>query len=95
MADIELVIKLPENTYHRIQALVRDDYFEHDICGNSMRRIANGIPLLEGHGDLIDKEKFRKWIDTQDGDRLMTEYYLDALDMQETIIGGLHDGDID
>ena len=54
MADIELVIKIPEETCRRIQALVRDDYFEHDICGNSMRRIANGIPLPKGHGDLID-----------------------------------------
>ena len=53
MADIELVIKIPENTYHRIQALVRDDYFEHDICGCSMQRIANGKPLSKGHGRLI------------------------------------------
>lgn len=56
MADIELVIKIPENTYRRIQALARDDYFEHDICGNSMKRIANGIPLKRGHGDLIDRD---------------------------------------
>ena len=45
MADIDLVIKIPENTYRRIQALAMDDYFEHDICGNSMRRIANGTRL--------------------------------------------------
>ena len=50
MTDIELVIKIPENTYRRIQALARDDYFEHDICGNSMKRIANGTPLPKGMG---------------------------------------------
>lgn len=55
MADIDLVIKIPENTYKRIQALSKDDYFEHDICGNSMRRIAEGTPLPVGHGDLTDK----------------------------------------
>ena len=95
MRDIELVIKIPENTYRQIQALARNGYFEHDICGNSMRRIANGTPLPKGHGDLIDKREFKRWIETQDGDKLMTEYYLDALDMQETGVGGLYDGDID
>lgn len=60
MADIELVIKIPENTYHQIQALVRADYFEHDICGNSMRRIANGTPLPKGHGSLKDADKLKR-----------------------------------
>lgn len=53
MDEIELVIKIPKNTYRQIQALARNNYFEHDICGNSMRRIANGIPLPKGHGGLI------------------------------------------
>ena len=56
MTDIELVVKMPENTYRQIQALVRNNYFEHDICGNSMRRIANGTPLPKGHGRLIDAD---------------------------------------
>jgi hypothetical protein len=60
MADIELVVKMPENTYRRIQALVRSGYFEHDICGNSMRRIANGIPLPKGHGRLIDGDELER-----------------------------------
>lgn len=42
---MQIIIDIPENTYRRIQALARDGYFEHDICGNSMRRIANGTPL--------------------------------------------------
>lgn len=57
MADIEVIVKIPEKTYKRIQALVRDDYFEHDICGDSMRRIADGTPLPKGHGDIVDIEK--------------------------------------
>lgn len=56
MSEIDLVIKIPENTYRQIQALARNGYFEHDICGNSMRRIANGIPLPKGHGRLIDAD---------------------------------------
>lgn len=42
---MKLVIDIPENTYRQIQALARNGYFEHDICGNSMRRIANGKSL--------------------------------------------------
>lgn len=56
MDEIELVIKMPKNTYRQIQALARNNYFEYDICGNSMRRIANGIPLPKGHGRLIDEK---------------------------------------
>lgn len=56
MSEIELVIKIPENTYRQIQALARNGYFEHDICGNSMRRITNGIQLPKGHGRLIDAD---------------------------------------
>jgi hypothetical protein len=52
--DVELVIKIPENTYKQIQALARNNYFEHDICGNSMRRIANGIPIPKKHGKIGD-----------------------------------------
>lgn len=57
MDEIEVVIKMPKNTYRQIQALARSGYFEHDICGNSMRRIANGKPLPKGHGRLIDADK--------------------------------------
>ena len=54
---IELVIKIPETAYRQIQALARNGYFEHHICGNSMRRIANGTPLPKGHGRIIDESK--------------------------------------
>lgn len=53
---MKLIIEIPEKVYKRIQALARSDYFEHDICGNSMLRIANGTPLPKGHGDLIDRK---------------------------------------
>lgn len=56
---MQIVIDIPENTYKQIQALARNNYFEHDICGNSMRRIANGTPLPKGHGDLKDANKLK------------------------------------
>lgn len=68
MADIKLMINIPEETYRRIQTLARDDYFEHDICGCSMQRIANGTPLS---GKLTDTSKF---IDSLKGiERLHTD----------------------
>ena len=57
MADIELVIKIDKKAYSRIQRLVSVDYFEHDICGYVMGRIANGTPLPKGHGRLKDIDK--------------------------------------
>lgn len=61
---MKLVIDIPENTYKQIQALARNNYFEHDICGNSMRRIANGTPLPRGHGDLIDRNDLLEYTDS-------------------------------
>ena len=86
MADIELVIKIPENIYRQIQALARNGYFEPDICGNSMRRIANGTPLPEHHGRLID------------ADILRNNWYWSSkekieIDNAETIIPATKEGD--
>lgn len=92
MADIELVIKMPKEYYEN---LLKNCRFSSEEIPVVSLAIAAGIPLPEGHGDLIDKRKFRKWIETQDGDKLMTEYYLDALDMQEAIVRSSHDRDID
>lgn len=93
---MDIVINIQDNYYER---LVTDFNNVTDSVSIGVKDILfsvkNGTPLPKGHGDLIDKGKFKKWIDTQDGDKLMTEYYLDALDMQETIVGGSHDGDID
>ena len=53
---MQIIIDIPEKTYQRIQALDSNNYFEHDICGFSMRRTAKGIPLPKGHGRLIDAD---------------------------------------
>ncbi len=44
---MKIVIDIDNETYGRIQGLVSVDYFEHDICGYSMQRIANGTPYEE------------------------------------------------
>ena len=57
---MQVVIDILENTYKQIQALARNGYFDHDMCGNSMRRIAKGTPLPKGHGRLIDADALEK-----------------------------------
>jgi hypothetical protein len=52
MADIELVIKIAEESYKEIKKIVadrNDHYFLENI-------IANGIPLPKGHGRLVDAD---------------------------------------
>jgi hypothetical protein len=44
---MKIVIDIDNEAYGRIQALVNADYFEHDICGYAMQRIANGTPYEE------------------------------------------------
>lgn len=75
MADIKIIIKISENTYRRIQALVRDDYFEHDICGYSMQRIADGTPLSKEHGRLGDLDKIKKEMQNYHDDCAKTSEY--------------------
>ena len=52
MADIELIIKMPEEVYESIQ--------DNDYCGISnsdmYNAIVNGTPLPKGHGRLIDAD---------------------------------------
>ena len=49
MADIELVIKIPEKWF---DDMVREEFEDVDeLCAV----IQHGIPLPKGHGDLIDR----------------------------------------
>ena len=57
MADIELVIKIPEEIYKASQII---DVKYEDNIQIPLEVIANGIPLPKGHGDLIDRREFQK-----------------------------------
>jgi hypothetical protein len=55
MADIELVIKIPEEDWEFLK--------ESDGCRFSriiIESVINGTPLPKGHGDLIDREELLK-----------------------------------
>ena len=58
MADIELVIKIPEKTVNEIKD---NAMFAKEIASSIKwditSAIVNGTPLPKGHGDLIDRDK--------------------------------------
>ena len=59
MADIELVIKIPESIWVAIQ--------NGEYCGilddRTYNAIKNGTPLPKGHGRLIDADAlWKKWV---------------------------------
>ena len=53
MADIKLVIKIPEEIYKSSQIL---DVKHEDVIQIPLEVIANGTPLPKGHGRLIDAD---------------------------------------
>jgi hypothetical protein len=54
MADIELVIKIDEDTYKKAV-----EFGHLDMCGIELANaVFNGIPLPKGHGRLIDADAF-------------------------------------
>jgi len=61
MADIELIIKIPEEVYEEIKNGVDIEihYGEHIVVKDTWASeiIKNGTPLPKGHGDLIDRNE--------------------------------------
>ncbi len=57
MADIELVIKIPEEIYKASQII---DVKYKDTIQIPLEVIAKGTPLPKGHGRLIDEWKINK-----------------------------------
>ena len=54
MSDVELVIKIPEETYKDIQS--RDWKNGDRWYSEEWKAIHNGIPIPKGHGDIVDIE---------------------------------------
>lgn len=78
MADIELVIKIPECKYKAICEGVEASkrYGVVGMYPNIHKAIYNGTPLPKGHGDLIDRGELKThFIGTEQGTDL--EVYLE------------------
>lgn len=92
MADVELVIKVPEESYN----FLKSGYFIDDgtrsgktILQHFCRAIYNGKPLPKGHGELIDRSKLSICpIDITDlpQDKCLMVYLADDVDNAEVII---------
>lgn len=65
MADIELVIKIPKDTY---KATCNENMLPPDVR-NVVNAIKNGTPLPKGHGRLIDANEL------EECKEIMTTYY--------------------
>ena len=58
MADIELVIKIPEEIRLSLINNVQLSPDQQSICDSYIKQaVINGTPLPKGHGDLIDRNK--------------------------------------
>ena len=55
MADIELLIKIPDHLYKLLKDFPSDSN-EGNIENVLMKAVEHGIPLPKGHGDLIDRD---------------------------------------
>jgi len=77
MADIELVIKIPEEKLNIIKNKMYCGIYDPDLY----KAIRNGSPLPKGHGRLIDADAYRKeMLDSREFNFFAT------LDFQPTII---------
>ena len=88
MADIELVIKIPNETY---QDIVKNGFIYDEDNEVVTHVIKNGTPLPKGHGRLIDSNILKGHIDKlpclPDGNFAGNHSALKALiNMQSTII---------
>lgn len=60
MADIELVVKIPEEIRQAIIANIPLSFEQKRTLGRYVNHaILNGTPLPKGHGDLKDTEKLK------------------------------------
>jgi len=85
MADIELVIKIPNDIYHRVVVSPRcatflDAFRDRDIF---VKALQTGIPLPEGHGDLKDMDDIYEALEGWNDD---TSWIVDAIDFQTPTI---------
>jgi hypothetical protein len=82
MADIEVVIKIPEEEYKRFVKAPRTATFDECISDRKVlvTAIANGTPLPKGHGRILDEKNILDIENNSGG-------WYDLVDMPEYIAG--------
>ena len=95
MADVELVIKIPEECYKQIQKHIfsiaydaiktKEEKKRVEEIFNVVLAIKNGTPLPKGHGRLIDADKLNRkkkyCFPTKSGAFSKSEWFIKADDL--------------
>lgn len=85
MADIELVIKIPEEMYKNIQ--IRDwRKDDRKWFSEEWRAIRNGTPLPKDHGRLKDVDKIEALLDLDKADNVIAKALKNIIESVPTII---------
>ncbi len=91
MADIELVIKIPEELKNEFES----EKWTALSCMEMKDALMNGTPLPKGHGDLIDRSKIYKAIPAEEDNCTgmgMTfeemDAYNDGIDVMYALVKG-------
>jgi len=86
MADIELMIKIPEEIRLALINNIQLSLDQQSICDSYIQQaIINGIPLPKGHGRLKDVDRLESH-DEYDGQGFTKSVYKDDIDNLPTII---------
>ena len=71
MENVELIIKIPKETYKDI---IENGFIYDEDNEYIAKAIKNGTPLPKGHGRLIDADAYAKKFDTNINGRIGEEY---------------------
>lgn len=83
MADIELVVKISEKAYN---ALTHTEFDANLIVDEMRKAIANGTPLLKGHGRLKDIDKVERLLDLEKTDNAIAKALKNIIESVPTVI---------
>jgi len=82
MADIELVIKIDNQTYNNF---VNNEYSRNDVIAMHTA-LVNGTPLPKGHGRIGDLDALREEVSYWGMNDYEPSDFIDAIDQADTII---------
>lgn len=89
MADIELIIRIPEEFYEGLRKV--DLMFKGQRNGKTLAAVifdavANGTPLPKGHGDLKDMNEVEQLLDLKTPDNIIAKALKNFIENVPTII---------
>ena len=84
MANIDLIIKIPESRYRLLQKQARTNLGREKLS-EFAEAVLNGTPLPKGHGRLIDADELKKH-KYHDNNRFENAVAVAQIDWADTII---------